>query len=50
MENSVVSFAAVGLAIDAEAAGEAAAACEGAQALVSGLFRHSSATCQTQIP
>ena len=39
VENSVVSFAAVGLTIDGEAAGEAGAACEAAQGLVSSLFR-----------
>ena len=39
MENSVVSFAAVGLGIDAEAASEANAACEGAQALIGSLFQ-----------
>jgi exportin-T len=38
VENSVVSFAAVGLAIDSEAAGEAGAACSTAQGLISALF------------
>jgi hypothetical protein len=39
VENSVVSFAAVGLSLDGEAVGEAGAACEAAQALVASLFR-----------
>ncbi|CAL8470725.1 g10267 [Coccomyxa elongata] len=38
VENSVVSFAAAGLAIDSEAAGEAGAACSTAQGLISALF------------
>ena len=38
VENSVVSMAAVGLAVDSEAAGEAAAACRAAAALLDALF------------
>lgn len=38
VENSVVSFAAAGIAIDAEAAGEAGVACSTAQGLISALF------------
>lgn len=38
VENSIVSFTAVGLTIDSEAAGEATAACNTAQGLVSALF------------
>ena len=38
VENSIVSFAAVGISIDTEAASEASAACATAQALIVSLF------------
>lgn len=38
VENSVLSMAAVGLAVDAEASSDAAAACSGASALLDALF------------
>lgn len=48
VENSVTSFAAVGITIDAEAAGEADAACSTAQGLISSLFPAVLATLQSE--
>jgi hypothetical protein len=47
VENSVVSFAAVGISIDTEVAGEADTACSTAQNLISSLFPAALATLRS---